>query len=532
MKDLFYNTSEILKFIIRRERIRQLIWILAFSLFLVALVPVFENIISTSSDMKVLIDTMKNPVMIAFIGPVFVNDYYTTGSMYANYMLLFSVLIIATMNIFLISTHTRADEEDGRLEFIQSLPIGKFSNMSAVMILAFISNLLIGVLTAIGFYIILPGEMSFLGSFVFGASLFVIGNLFAGITLFYSQITISNRTAVGLSFFTLFFFYALRAVGDMYIDVLSIVSPLGLILKTENFVNDYFYPLGIIFIEYFVIMGLAFAIGRNRDLGSGIIPQKAGRKKASPFLRSVGTFAFRLLRNPVLIWTFVILIFASMYASVFGDLEGYIDSSEMIREMFIIDSEFSLTEQFISLLMVIMAIISTIPVLTFLHKATSEEKVQLAEEILAKPVSRYKYLGSFFVIAILMTIVFQFSTAIGFYGVGRYFLETLPSFKTFLISAMMYVPAILVMLSISVFLIGVLPRLTWLNYLYLGYIVVAVYFGKILDLPEVLAKATPFGNVIQYPMEELEFTSTWILLGIFIILSGIGFIAYRNRDLM
>lgn len=279
MKDLFYNTSEILKFIIRRERIRQLIWILAFSLFLVALVPVFENIISTSSDMKVLIDTMKNPVMIAFIGPVFVNDYYTTGSMYANYMLLFSVLIIATMNIFLISTHTRADEEDGRLEFIQSLPIGKFSNMSAVMILAFISNLLIGVLTAIGFYIILPGEMSFLGSFVFGASLFVIGNLFAGITLFYSQITISNRTAVGLSFFTLFFFYALRAVGDMYIDVLSIVSPLGLILKTENFVNDYFYPLGIIFIEYFVIMGLAFAIGRNRDLGSGIIPQKAGRKK-------------------------------------------------------------------------------------------------------------------------------------------------------------------------------------------------------------------------------------------------------------
>ena len=77
-----------------------------------------------------------------------------------------------------------------------------------------------------------------------------------------------------------------------------------------------------------------------------------------------------------------------------------------------------------------------------------------------------------------------------------------------------------------------LPRLTWLNYLYLGYIVVAVYFGKILDLPEVLAKATPFGNVIQYPMEELEFTSTWILLGIFIILSGIGFIAYRNRDLM
>ena len=58
MKDLFYNTSEILKFIIRRERIRQLIWILAFSLFLVALVPVFENIISTSSDMKVLIETV------------------------------------------------------------------------------------------------------------------------------------------------------------------------------------------------------------------------------------------------------------------------------------------------------------------------------------------------------------------------------------------------------------------------------------------------------------------------------------------
>ncbi len=532
MKNLLHNTSLILKFILKRERLRQTLWILVFSFSLIVFVPVFENIINTSSDIQVLIDTMKNPAMVAFIGPVFVEDFYTAGSMYANYMLLFSVMIIAVMNIFLVATHTREDEEKGRLELLRSLPVGKYSNVAAILIIAIISNFLIGLITALGFYFILPESITIIGAAVFGLSLFVVGNLFAAITFLFSQITVSNRTTISLSFLTLFVFYILRAMGDMDDNILSYLSPLGLILKTENFVNDYFYPLWIILAESVVLFLIGFLLGKDRDLGSGIIPEKSGRKNASPLLSGIGTFSFRILRTQIIIWTLVILIFAGMYASVFGDLEGYIDSSEMIRDMFIVGGDYSLTDQFISLLMIIMSMIATIPVLVFVHRTISEEKEKFTEEILAKPVSRFKYLSSFFIIGVVMAIVFQICTAVGFYYVGQYFLETIPSLNTFLTSALVYVPAILVMLGISVAIIGLFPKYTWINYLYLGYTFVAVYFGKILDLPEILAKVTPFGNVVKYPLEELEMTSSIILIGIFVVLSVVGFLGYRKRDLL
>lgn len=532
MKELFYNTSSILKFIIRRERIRQVIWILALSLSLIGFVPVFESILSTSSNMQVLIDTMKNPVMIAFIGPVFVDNYYTVGSMYANYMLLFSVMIIAVMNIFIVASHTRGDEEKVRLELLRSLSVGRFSNMAAVMIVAIASNLLIGIITASGFYFILPEAMTIVGSIVFGMSLFAIGTLFAGITLFFSQITVSNRTTIALSFFTLFLLYMLRGFGDLYAEFLSFISPLGLILKTENFVNDYFYPIWIILIESIILIAISFKIARDRDLGSGIIPEKSGRKNASVFLRGMGSFAFRLLRTPIIIWVVVIFTFAGMYASVFGDLEGYLESSEMIRDMLVIGGDYSLTDQFISLLMTIMSMIATIPVLVFVNRAVSEEKENLTEEILSKPVSRYKYLGSFFLIAIIMAVVFQVTTAFGLQIVGKLFLETIPSLETFLIASLVYLPAIFIMIAISTLLIGVFPKFTWLSYVYLGYTFVSVYFGRLLDLPEIMGELTPFGHIVSYPLEDLEITKTFILLGIFIILSLVGFWGYRKRDLL
>ena len=66
-----------------------------------------------------------------------------------------------------------------------------------------------------------------------------------------------------------------------------------------------------------------------------------------------------------------------MYGSVLGDLEGYINSSDMIMQMLKFMPNFSLTEQFVSLLMVIMSMISTIPVLLFTNKIISDEKKAL-----------------------------------------------------------------------------------------------------------------------------------------------------------
>lgn len=530
MNNLFYNTSSLIKFILKKEKLKTPIYIITMAMFLVFIVPVFQNILDTSDDMTIIVETMKNPAMISTVGPVFVEDSYTVGSIYANYMTVFIGLIHGAWNILFISSHTRKDEELGRLELINSFPVGRLSNLTSTLIVSFLINLLLSLITGIGFYFISSGEMEIKGIIIFGLSLGGFGFLFSLITAFFSQITTTSRGTNTLSFLTLVVVYLLRAIGDVSVEVLSLISPLGLITRTENFVNDYFWPLGVLLVEIILIAVASYYFSYNRDLGGGLIKERKGRIEGSKILSGIYTFTFRLLRSQIFIWIVVIMVFSGMYGAVFGDLENYLKSSELIRNMLVIDSDHSLTDQFISMLMLVMSMISAVPVLIFINRIISEEKNSYSEIILTKPVSKINYLGSFYIISVFSAVVFQLIIAGTFYGIGKNYLEDIPSLQTFIISAINYIPPILITLGISVLLIGLIPKFHWLSYVYLGYTFVVVYLGRLLDFPEILEKITPFGYVSNYPLEEIDKRALIIQLGIFVIMSIIGFVAYRNRD--
>lgn len=221
-----------------------------------------------------------------------------------------------------------------------------------------------------------------------------------------------------------------------------------------------------------------------------------------------------------------------MYGSVLGDLEGYINSSDMIMQMLKFMPNFSLTEQFVSLLMVIMSMISTIPVLLFTNKIISDEKKALSEEILTKPVSKYKYFASYIIISIIMAIVLQILTSLDFWYIEKMFVDEIPNLQTFIISSLNSIPAILVNLGIARLLIGIFPKHHWLSYLYLGYSFFTVYFGRLMDIPEFVEKTSPFGIIPTYPLEELNYGISAILMGIFVLFTVIGMVSYRKRDLI
>lgn len=530
MNNLVYNLPKYIKFIFKKDKVKLIVWTLALVLYGVGFVPIFQGILDTSTSSQVIVDTMKNPAMIAMVGPVFVEDAYTIGSIYANYMLVFSAIIAATMNIFIIANNTKKDEEYGASELLLSLPLGRYSILAGNLIIAFILNLIILLATAFGM-VAISAEIGLKGAFIFSSAIYGFGFLFACITALFSQIFTRYRSVLTYSFLTLFVFYLIRAIGDVSLELLSYISPLGLITRTENFVNDYTWPLVLLLVEILLVLGITFVLAKNRDLGSGLVAEKSGKTKASPLLRGVKTFAFKLSRNSIIIWSLVIFVFSAMYGSVFGDLENYITTSELLRNMFTIDGPNSITEQFIALLMVIMSMISTIPSLTILHRILSEEKKGYSEQILTKEVSRFHYLISFFIISILASVLFQVLVALGFWSVGSIYLESIPSLTTFLISALIYLPAIWLMVGISILLIGFAPKFAWINYLFLGYNFMIVYMGRLLDFPQILEDLTPFGNVVQYPLEALTWTSSLVMLGLFVVFSVVGFIGYRKRDL-
>lgn len=532
LKQYFSGTASLTGFILRRDRVRLALWIILLSIFCVGLVPVFSNVIFKGAEKTAIVEMMKNPAIIAMVGPIYGEANYTIGAAFANYMLVFSVMIAGVMNIFLVSRHTRADEEFGRLEVIRSLPVGRLSNLSSTLATAVLANALLTLLTTLGLYLVRVEGMDLLGCFVFGAALGVVGLFFASLTAVFCQLSANNRTAMGLSFLSLFLFYMMRAVGDTGNETLSLISPLGLVLRTQNFVENNFWPLILIKVISLGLIFLAFTLAWSRDLGRGLLPERAGKKHASSLLSTPTGLALRLTRTAMIIWLITIFSFAAMYGSVFGDLEGYIQGSDMLRAIFSSDGATSLTLQFLVLLVAVMAMVSSIPLLNFINRVVGEEKEGVAEHLFSKALSRPQQMLAYLVPVLLLSIALQLLSAYGFWVVGSRVLETTPPLETFIKASLLYVPAMWILVGIATLLIGYLPRKTSLVYLYLGYTFMSIYFGRLMDLPSWVKKLTPFGYIPQYPLEEVKILPLVVLTAISIFLMVMGTRAYRNRDLM
>lgn len=88
-----------------------------------------------------------------------------------------------------------------------------------------------------------------------------------------------------------------------------------------------------------------------------------------------------------------------------------------------------------------------------------------------------------------------------------------------------------ILIGLAVFLIGFMPKLAGLTWLYLGYSFLVVYMGAMLELPDWLANLSPFGHIPQIPVEEINILSLVILTIISILLIVADFIGYNRRDM-
>src|SRR5690625_4845814 len=115
-KQLYHHTGALSRFILRRDRIRIPIWLISLTLLTLTVAMAFTDLYATDQDRQAIAETMRNPAMSAMVGQGYGLDNYTTGAMMAHQMLLFTALAVAIMSILLVTRHTRADEEDGRIE--------------------------------------------------------------------------------------------------------------------------------------------------------------------------------------------------------------------------------------------------------------------------------------------------------------------------------------------------------------------------------------------------------------------------------
>jgi ABC-2 type transport system permease protein len=469
------------------------------------------------------------------MGPVYGIESYTAGAMYSNSMLVWILIVVALMNIMLVVRHTRADEESGRAEVVRSLPTGRLSNLNATMIVVLIINLVNGLLT--GLLIAATGveTMGFAGSMLYGAVLCVFGLFFAAVAAVFSQISTSSRGAIGLSLVTLGVLYLMRAAGDLNSEALSLISPMGLIQRAQIYVENYWWPVGAVLLITVLVAVLAYKLNSIRDIGLGFIHARPGRKNASPLLRSSFGLSFRLLRNIILAWTVGIFILGASYASVLGDFDSFVASSEFYSMIIGSSPGFTIAQMFVSMVVSLATLFAVVPVLIVALKVRGEEKDERSEHVLTRSVSRVKYLLGYVILAVITSILVQGADALGIYSAAQAVLAD-PSDLTlgYLIKAhFVFLPALWVMIGITVLLIGLIPKATAAIWAYFGFTFFAVFMGRIPDLlPGWFSKLTPFGFIPQLPMDEINYGTLAVLTLIAAALTVAGLFFYRRRDMV
>jgi len=545
MRGNFEHTGRLVRFMLRRERVVSSVWVAVLALFSAAVAPGMSAMFDAAGRAQ-FAAAFQNPVMIAMMGPVYGADNYTEGAMYTGMMLLWVLIAVGIMNILLVARHTRADEEKGRAELVRSLPVGRLANLNAAMATAVIVNLALGLLTGLGLAAVGVESMGLAGSMLFGALVCATGLVFAAVTALFCQLSQSGGGAVGYSFLALGVFYMLRAAGDMQgNELLSCMSPLGLALRGQAYIENRWWPVLVLLLECAVIAAAAYKLNSMRDLDQGFIHARPGKKAASPLLRSPFGLAFRLSRGTMLVWLVLMLVLGASYASVIGDISAFVGGSPQYLEILGMPAEVvaALTDEiknemvqkyFMSFVATMMSLLCAVPLLTIAMRPRSEEREHRAEHVLTRAVPRIKYLAGYTALAYAMSVLLQCATVIGLYAAAVSMVgEANPFPLGQLFQAYLaYLPALWVLIGIAVLLVDVLPKAVGAAWGYFGFVCAASFLGEVIGLPGWLLKLAPLTHVSQVLLADLDFAPLIVMTALAALCTAAGFVFYRRRDIL
>jgi len=531
-KRQFSGTGKLSKFIIRKEYIASIIWIVVILGLSVVVGAAYKEVFKTPEELTSMAEFFENPAMVAMLGPLF--GELNIETLYAASMLVFMGLTVGLMNIFFVIRNTRAEEEKGREEVIRSLPVGRLANLAATLSVAVYLNVIIVALNFIGLIIF---GYAVVGALIYSLAMGLIGLFFAGVAALFCQLFSSSRTAMIYGVVTMSVLYVVRGVGDVSkpVEFLSYVSPVGLFLRTESFAGNIFWPLIVLLVIIAALCIGALYLNTRRDMGRGLVVEKKGRAEGSFLLRTPEGFLLKLMYTGIIIWAVGLLLGGIAYGSVLGELETFIESNkylaDMLREM--TPEGHTLTEGFIGMVINVMVLLATIPALMAILKLAGEEKAHRMDNILSKAVSRHRMLTAYLIFAVAQSVIMIFAVSFGMWFTAALVMEDPITFGNMIGGYFIYLPAVLTMIGLAALLATVYPkRAAIIIYGYLGLSFYAGYLSPILGLPDFVQYLTPYG-IIPNLLEGSIPVWPFIALGVLTIaMVAYSYFAYKRRDII
>jgi len=526
--DTLAGTGTMVRLVVRRNRVRLAVWWAVLVGLFAYVMVYYKEIFTTQAALDDFAAVSDIPSIKAITGLAAAPN--TLGGAVWTKIWMTSALALALGVVFLVTRNGRADEELGRTELLRSRMLG----LHAGSVASWTVNAALSVAVGVGIALVSaaggldPAGSGITGSLVLGASMAGVGLVAIGVGALAGQVTSTSRAANGLGSAVLGLFYLMRMVGDLGDGRLTWASPIGWGQQMQPWGANRWWPLALMLLLTAGLLAAALRLEARRDLGAGLLPERAGAASAPQRYASSLGLGLRLQRGPIIGWTLTIVLSASMFGSVveamttlMADAGGSV--AAIIRGTGI--------DALLSMLAMMIAMITTAFAIQSATSLRGDEASGIIEPQLAGAQSRTRWAVGRLLIPVVGSALLL---AIGGGGMGAAYGSIVADpgqIGRLALAALAYWPAVMVFVGIAVALFGWLPRLAIpLSWGVLAAMWFVVLIGEALHLPGWLLDLLPFSATPYTPYEPLAWAPLVVMTLTSAVLAWIGLARFARRD--
>lgn len=524
--------STLLRLMLRRDRIRTSVWVLAMGLAGLTFATAMSNTYETQEDIDGIATLLDDPMMRMLVGPGFGMDAPNHERLFAAAYVLFLYIPIALFSIVTVVRHTRAEEQSRRAELVRSNVVGRHATLTATLVLTTAANLVIAILLYLGG---IAAGFTSQGSVLVAAGGCAIGLVFTGVAAVAAQLSESARTSSAIAGAVLGLAYLIRMGGDMAEPggtALSWLSPLAWSQQTAPFVQERWWPLLISAGVAAALVWLGYFLSTKRDVEASMFPARLGRAEATPSLGTPLGMAGRTLWGGLRGWGIALVLSGLLFGSF---AQALVDAADDLPEEMVqmLPGE-DMMLGYLAFMGVFLAVFVSAAGVGSLQQIRGEEDLGRAEYGLSAPISRTSWLWSH--LLVLVTGIAIILAAAGL-GTGLGAAASLESgggehIGPMLLATILQIAPTLAVIGIVTALFGWLPKAAGaVGWLLIGYGGLVVVFGDMLNLPDWMADLGIYSQLADHPVDAVNWAPVLWLSAIGITGIVLGLIGWNRREI-
>jgi ABC-2 type transport system permease protein len=513
------------------------LWGIVFGGTIAASASAYPGLFPTAASRTAMARTFEgNTAWAALFGPLRRLD---TVAGYTAYKTGMTVIILGAIWGLLVATRVlRGDEDAGRWELFLSgrttreraaaqaalgLGVGWVAAWSATFLLTAATGASAKVGIGVG------------SSLFFVTALLSAAAVFMAVGMFVSEIAATRRDANLIGAGVLAAAYLIRMVADSdpAIGWLRWASPIGWIEQMQPLTGSRPLAFAIVVVAVAVLVGASVRIANTRDLGASALGSRDAAAPRTLLLGGQAGLTIRLTRPVIIAWlaalTVTGFVFGLVAQAAGTALRGAQGLEEAIRRL---GGTSSGAASYLGFVFLVAAALVAIAVAGQIAAARNEEAAGHLDNLLVRPVARWRWLGVRLVVALALVVVASVLAGVAAW-VGAASQHADVSLGQLVGAGLNVVPPALFVLGIGGLAFGVWPR---------GAIGIAYGLVVWSFLVEALSAAvnsnhwfrdtSPMLHIAPVPAADPNWTAAAWLVGLGAFAALLGMAAFARRDVV